>query len=301
MRPGRAILLYLTVVFLGGALMAPGLWAVATWAGAHFPGLRFLADNPFHRFVNRAVLGTALLGLWPFLRATGVRRWADLGLPPPAGHGKELALGLGLGLGSLAGLALVILAAGGRQMDGGHSLAQLTGPLINAALSAVVVGCLEEVLFRGALFGLLCRAHHWVWALLVSSAIYALVHFFERPDSPTVINWMSGMVVLCRMMRGFVEFEHLVPGFFNLALAGVLLGVAFRRTGTIYSSIGLHAGWIFWLKSYNILTATRAGASVWIWGSGRLIDGWAAMAILGLTLWVLCKIPVRSAGVPVRP
>ena len=59
------------------------------------------------------------------------------------------------------------------------------------------------------------------------------------------------------MLAGFADFHALVPGFFSLTLAGILLGLAYQRTGNLYFSIGLHAGWIFWLKTYGAFTPAR--------------------------------------------
>src|SRR5882724_3383997 len=53
MRPLRALGIYIAVVFLGGALLVPWLYSLAqAWAGT----VPQLAHQPFHRFVNRALL-----------------------------------------------------------------------------------------------------------------------------------------------------------------------------------------------------------------------------------------------------
>ena len=52
----------------------------------------------------------------------------------------------------------------------------------------------------------------------------------------------------------------------------------------LHVSIGIHSGWIFWLKSYGFLTQEKPDANTWIWGSGKLIDGWIALLVLGLVL-----------------
>ena len=91
------------------------------------------------------------------------------------------------------------------------------------------------------------------------------------------------------MLRGFVDFEQVVPGFFNLTLAGALLALGYQRTGNLFFSIGLHAGWIFWLKSYGLLTREAAGANASFWGTSQLIDGWLALVVLSLALWLLSK------------
>ena len=79
------------------------------------------------------------------------------------------------------------------------------------------------------------------------------------------------------MLGGFADFHALVPGFFNLTLAGILLGLAYQRTGNLYFSIGLHAGWIFWLKTYGAFTTGAPHAATWFWGTGKMIDGWLAL------------------------
>src|SRR5207247_1073132 len=94
---------------------------------------------------------------------------------------------------------------------------------------------------------------------------------------------------------GFFDGKTLVPGFFNLTLAGIILGLAYQRLNHLYFSIGLHAGWIFWLKSYGFLTDPGSGANQWLWGTRKLIDGWLAFAVL-IVIWlvVLRLFPPRN-------
>ncbi len=284
MRPLRSILVYLGIVFLGGALMAPWLYKLAQAAAAASPSFQKLADQPFHRYVNRSLLALAILGLWPFLRSIGVRSWREVGLGAASGIGRQLCAGFAVGFGSLAGVALLALVAGARSLDFDHSMFDLLKHLLSAALTAVCVAVLEEIVFRGALFGALRQAWSWRKALTVSSLIYALLHFFQRPESLSTIDWASGLALLPRMMRGFGELEQLIPGFLSLTLVGVSLGLAYQRTGNLYFSIGLHAGWIFWLKFYGFLTREVAGANTWLWGTHKLIDGWLAFVVLALVL-----------------
>jgi membrane protease YdiL (CAAX protease family) len=133
-------------------------------------------------------------------------------------------------------------------------------------------------------------------ALVASSAIYALVHFFQNPPTPSRITWNSGLEVLPRMCRGFVDFEMLVPGFFTLLLAGIILGLAYQRTGNLYFSAGLHAGWIFWLKFYGAVTIPNEAASQWFWGTGKLVDGWLALGLLLPVLAVVWRVPKDSSS-----
>ena len=87
----------------------------------------------------------------------------------------------------------------------------------------------------------------------------------------------------------------LVPGFFVLTLAGMILGLAFQRTENLYCSLGLHAGWIFWLKFYGYLTVARPGGNPWFWGTSKLIDGWLALILLAPVFVIVWLFPQNKA------
>jgi hypothetical protein len=153
---------------------------------------------------------------------------------------------------------------------------------------------MEELLFRGAIFGGLRRAMPWPAALLLSSAVYAILHFMARPADPPQVTWLSGFQALPGVLAGMAEPRELVPGFLNLTLAGVILGLAYQRTGDLAASIGIHAGWIFWLRFYALLTDHVEGADTWFWGTQKLTDGWLAFAALVVVLAVVLA-PARKA------
>lgn len=88
------------------------------------------------------------------------------------------------------------------------------------------------------------------------------------------------------------------PIFFNLTLAGILLGLAYQRTGNLYFSIGLHAGWIFWLKTYAAFTAASPRASAGFWGTSKMIDGWLALLVLVAVFFLLKFLPLGRKREP---
>jgi hypothetical protein len=291
----RNLLVYLAVIFAGGALLAPWLYWTVQWAATQASLFEPLAKQPFHRFVSRSMLVLALVGLGPFLSRMGIRGWSEVGLPSPRKHGRELGFGLLLGFASLACVALASLAAGATEVKQSLSAGKFLSELGQAAASAAVVGVLEELVFRGALFGALRRVHPWGRALIISSALYALVHFFQRPGPPSEVSWGSGAVVLGQMLGGFAHVSTLVPTFFTLTLAGTILGLGCQRTGTLYFSIGLHAGWIFWLKLFGAVTHPAVEDGNTFWGTGKLVDSWLAMLLLGLLCAVVWRGPSRAS------
>ena len=285
MRPLRALVIYIVAVFIVGALLAPPLYWLLQHYASTFPKL---AAAPFHRYVNRSLLGIALLGLWPLVKNLGFNSAREIGLVRPRGQWKKLGAGFLLGLVSLAIIGGLAFAFHARQLNPKLSGADLTHKLLSAMGTAIVVAVLEEILFRGALFGALRKVFNWIFALVISSMIYAILHYFESADKAGPVTWLSGLQLLPLMLGNLGNLQAAIPGFFNLTLAGMLLGWAYHRTGNLYFSIGLHGGWIFWIKAYAATTGLAPGANAWLWGSGRMaiVNGWIALPVLVLTLFV---------------
>ena len=288
MRPTILLLLYLVFVFLGGALLAPWLYFGVQNLATEYAQFKGLAGAPFHRYVNRSLIVLAVIGLFPLLRALGIRTWSEIGFSGKE-KGRGWLVGFLLGFFSLAAVALIAVFAGAREMNLDHTTAEIWRSVRKAATAALIVSILEELIFRGGLYGGLRKTLSWKKALLLSSAVYALVHFFARPAPPASVDWSTGIVMLGRMLVGFVAVQTLIPAFLNLLLAGLILGIAFQWTRNLYMSIGLHAGWIFWLKSYGFLTREKPGANTWLWGTGKLIDGWIALAVLAVLFVVVWR------------
>lgn len=291
----RIIGLYLFVVFFGAAIFSPYLYEAAQWLAYRYEGFASLARHPFHRYVNRCLIGLALLGLWPFIQALRIPSWSALGVRGTLRHWGEALEGAAWGFGTLALAAALAVGFGARALDLDHTQAAWIKHLRNAGLAALLVGFIEELLFRGALFGSLRRAGSFVQAAFLSSALYALLHFFERPQNPGRIEWNSGLLILGEMMRGFTDWDALWPAFFNLALVGWILALCYERTGSILFSVGLHAGLIFWVKSFGFLTRAAPDTQVasHFWGSNKLVDGWAAGILLLLLAFALRRLLPR--------
>jgi membrane protease YdiL (CAAX protease family) len=164
--------------------------------------------------------------------------------------------------------------------------------------AAIVFAVLEEILFRGGIFGGLRKTFYWPLALAVSCSIYALVHFLQRTELTGPLAWNSGLFLLLRMLDGFADFHALAPGFLNLLLAGILLGIAYQRTGNLYFSIGLNAGWIFWIKTCEALTAIATHGGTRPGETAGLVGNWAAFLVLAVTLAVFRSLPLKPAREP---
>lgn len=285
MRTLRNWVLFVGGVLLGGALLAPGLYHAGVCLARTVPGLEFLAETPFHRYVHRSLLLVALAGLWPMLRAHGLFSLKDLGLSRGPNPTEQLLQGAVGGFLLVAVIAVFEVAFGPRTWDTARPPGELWRHCMNAGLAALFVSPIEEVLFRGAVMGSIARTAGIRTALVLSSLLYALVHFFERTRWTGPVEWTAGLTVLAGMLRGLGDPNTLVPAFFTLAIAGAVMGMAYQRTGTLWMSIGFHAAWAFWLKTFAFgtnLSPDRAGDSSF-WGTAKLVDGW-----FGLGMLVVC-------------
>ncbi len=203
---------------------------------------------------------------------------------------KRLLGGLLMGFFSLALVVLIEIAAGRRTFNQHAGPHQVVAAIFAALAAAAMVGILEEILFRGAIFGGLQRVLYWPVALGISSVIYAFVHFLRAADLPGGITWDSGLILLPHLF----DLHAFIPAFLGLTLAGILLGLAYHRTGNLYFSIGMHGGWVFVLKLFGALTVPSPGIAVTFWGSSKMVDGWLGFLALLLTLVVFKFLPLEK-------
>lgn len=272
---------YLVVVFAGGALLAPWLWKLAQVLA---PGSS-LAAQPFRRYVDRSLLGLALLGLWPMARSGLFPGWRSVGLAWTPQARRELSMGLVGGMASLALVAVLTLGFGARAWNSDHPASLLVAHAFRALGAAVAVSLMEELLFRGMVFGSLRRRFPLTPSIVISALLYALVHFFRRPEPPISVGPWTGFEMLARMMSGLIDPTLVFPGILTLGAIGGLLAWCRERTGSLWLPMGLHAGWIFWFKSYTFFTTPVGDHPVhtWWWGSARLHDGWLTFMVIALT------------------
>jgi uncharacterized protein len=172
-----------------------------------------------------ATQGPMLLVVYFRLVAPGVMSWEDLGLKLlPAERVLRIGLqtgiaGLGLTLALDAGLSRIGLRQ--NQLDQFRFIrgASLPSFALVLLVAVVVAPCVEELFFRGFLFGTY-REHKPLWmAYAASSLIFALLHLDPNAMNP------SQMVALA-------------IGIFTL---GLLLAWTYQRSGSLLPGILAHA------------------------------------------------------------
>ncbi|HEY2799614.1 MAG TPA: CPBP family intramembrane glutamic endopeptidase [Chthoniobacterales bacterium] len=242
MKDAARLVLYLAGVLLVGALLAPLLFWLGQWVIAQGFWPR-LARYDFHSYFDRAVLIAALVLLWPLFRSFRVRSWGDLELEKNPFAGADLGVGF-------AAAALPLLCGGA--VLAALPIYSLRHPFLwqkmpAVLIAALVVPVLEELLFRGFILGVLLRSCSRVGAVVLTSALFAIVHFVKPPAflPNESVHWWTGFIALGRSFAQFGEPLLFVGGFCTLFVVACILADARLLTRSLWLPIGLHAGWIF--------------------------------------------------------
>lgn len=209
-RHGRLILAVASVLMLLVGAKA------ATWFGPVWTGL---------------VAGPAVAGILVILARRAGLSWEDLGLARRAVRRGMLWAGIAVVVVAavlLAGIAVPWIRSAfldvRYQLDAGSALVTA---LLVVPLSTIL---LEEVAFRGVLFGLLHQRQRTAWAFGVSSTLFGLWHIlpylpaakFETVASIVGITALLGLV-LCELRRRSGSLLAAVGGHWAANGLGVLL------------------------------------------------------------------------------
>jgi hypothetical protein len=90
----------------------------------------------------------------------------------------------------------------------------------------------------------------------------------------------------------------MIPAFLNLVLIGMLLALVFERTASLLFSIGLHAGFVFWVKSLGFITDQATSESTTLWGSDKVTDGWMTTLVLLVIFFFIDRTLPRRKVLP---
>ena len=139
-----------------------------------------------------------------------------------------------------------------------------------ALLIGISVATVEETIFRGVLLGALLRKMTVFPAVLLSAAYFAGLHFLStdlRPEASEV-HWYTGFMMIGDALGQLSTTK--LDSFLALFNAGLLLAcvrLLAPSSGLAYC-IGLHAGWVFVIKTAKPFTKKTADSSL-----GHLVSG----------------------------
>ena len=180
------------------------------------------------------------------------------------------------------------------------------GVIPKVLVTAIAVGFLEEYFFRGAMLGVCLRKLSTTTAVLLTSAVYAIVHFLKPPRlklQDSEVTWSTGFEMLGRVFEKFTDWQTVTSEFITLLVLGIVLAIARLRTRSLWLPIGLHAGWVFGYQLYNKNTDDGPNLAAWSpWIGEDLKIGVIPLIVIVITgalasLWIdLSRKPVLLAS-----
>jgi len=315
--PHCLLVLLLTACVVVSCLLAPFL-KIATDALSSDPGFGHLlkarnGSYDFGRVMRRMMLLLTCAAL-----VVARRRLAIYATVKQAFQTSPrisfVANGWAIGISSVSVVIPVMVAFGAKQWcpqigsvgEGLVVMAEFT-------LSAVAVGFIEEALFRAFVLRLFMRRMSTWTAIVLSSLLYAVLHFFAipvrvHPGFDLLVGFRTVGQFFLPVMREAYVLSHpdlwntsILPTTLSLALLGIVLAHSYMRSGSIYFSVGLHAGWVFGIKAWAKFVVSTHGVPEWFWGSRKLVNGVVGSVFLMLT-WLFIVAAYRDvADRPQRP
>jgi membrane protease YdiL (CAAX protease family) len=283
------LLVYFAATILVGAVLAPLIFWAGQWVAGHgvFP---FLAEVDFERYFRRALLVAAIVLLWPLLRSIELRSMRDFDLAPNPTWKRDLLAGILLSAIPLLcfGAALLFLRVYVLRTEFDWSA------FAKVVLSSAAVSVLEETFFRGLILGILLRSGRKYMSILVTSALYSIVHFLKAPEQTSaIVTWTSGFNSIAYSFAQFADPMLVTASFITLLLVGWILADARMQTRSLWLPIGLHAGWIFASGMFNRMAELAVVLLPWL---GRnLLVGIVPLGV-GCLTWLLMRAWLKYVG-----
>ena len=295
-------MIFLLAVLALTCVVSPWMALGADWVAVQWPAL--LSERvPFSRVFNRAFM---IVGIIAGILA---RRYI---IPD---HVKELLLvgirrgwrylltGWLLAVGSMVLLVALMAAADIFTPFFRLSLGESLSRCVSGLFAGAFAGFFEELFFRGILFLGLREQSGSLRAYVLANLFYSVLHFVKPGESYFLngLEPLAGFRHLASTFEPFLEPLEIAPGVFGLFLIGVVLSYALTRTSSLYLSIGLHAGWVFALKSMRVFGDFTRGDLGWLFGSTdpKIVSGvvtWIGIALVGVAVYHLTRGRSESAA-----
>ena len=291
----RALLFLIVGTFVFSALLTPPI---------HSAILVLLPDfgHPFSRVFDRVAMLVAAILLFVQRRAFALDQAVQLFKATPLRRAAGIVAALAL-VACLSSLCILPLVVGGKLVWSDKDTSYYLYKMLKVIPAALLISIIEESFFRVVLLFHLQRIWNTTWAVLGSSALYAVVHFITpaKSFSYTEFDPFAGFVYLVEVAKRLF-MPGVLPAFCGLFILGVVLALLMLRTRSIYVCLGLHAGWVMALKAAHYATEVAPGV-VDFGGAGRryflVADPviWLLIVCVGLFVaWLASRWRVNDAS-----
>ncbi|CAG7856567.1 hypothetical protein MCAMS1_01096 [biofilm metagenome] len=270
------------LVFLGITLLAGVL--------AYFIVSLVGDDLSFRSTFKRLTQAFLVLSIFPLMALLKLNS-SDLGFANRPLIYKQLVLGAGVGIITLLPVLITLYVLDIHVIDESKpwTFSWLGKKLLLELLLAMLIGLVEEPIFRGILLTGLSQKMPTAWAIAVSAFYYAELHFvnsnIELPAQD--INLFSGLLLLQDAFSNMFNRHYLSP-FLSLFTIGIFLGII--RTefkASLAVCMACHACWVWQIKLSKLLFNVNLKSEYLFLISGYdgvigpLVTGCLVIAIIG--------------------
>lgn len=282
--------IWLFALLYFGSLVAGAIISLIAYRLTHYfdpDASSYLANKPYPKFFDRARwLSVIILLPYLFVKCR-ITSFAAIGFAKPFLSTFFTWFAYGI--------AMILLIYGFNTAIGAFDLtfdtsgSELLENLAVAIVGSLLIGCLEEIVFRGLVFRLFYTALKPIPAILVSSFFFALLHF-KTPEfsleglSPQDIGIAEAAQIAIGTAIAFVtQFDptYLLAIF----LVGIVLHQVFLLGQNLWASIAIHAGWVFCIKAFGTYFSTTDSAGTFS-GTTRVADGyWVSIVLAIFIAW----------------
>lgn len=180
--------------------------------------IEFFYNSPGGRLMSQGFDFLCLMFvIFLILKLFYKKRFRDIGLIPIKRGIRDLAYGLVLGIVSMTVIFIILLLTRNITLTGSLSQPRLSTEAFLGIFVFVFVGIKEEVLSRGYFINVLNEMGKPWLSIIISSAIFSALHLLN-PN-----------------LKLF--------GVINILLVGILFGIMYFRSGSIWMPIGYHITW----------------------------------------------------------
>jgi membrane protease YdiL (CAAX protease family) len=249
-------------------------------------------DNPkFHRISSRVGMALLVVGFIFVARRLRIGDRQSMGFGLPFGQfttevGKAVFVGMLLMMPAVLTMHAFDMLDPDGEPRGAEQWVRL---VLSGLITGITVAFIEETFLRGAMLTAIKRESGAWTAIVLTSLVYAAVHFLGRYRvAPADVNAGSGVDMLTHSLGVFGQPLAIVDAFLCLTAVGVLLGIVRVRTGNIAAPIGLHAGWVAVIYVVREASDRRADSpGSWMLSEFDGFIGWLVLAwtlVLGIAL-----------------
>lgn len=295
----KIFLLFLLILFIS-SVIAPVIKVLLDESVSSSPFMRDLLHfkqgcYDFGRIMHRIMLAVAVIMICIYRKPLKISSFATVGIKHTQGWWRQLQMGFYVSTGIFVLYIAFQWVVGIKVWEiEVKSAGDLFLQLIKILMIAGVVGCIEELFFRGFIFQSLLTDMRAVSAIGISSLFYSLLHFFRtKLLVSSGFQPIVGFVVTFQSFKNsIVNIASIFPSVIGLFLVGVVLSYACLRTKSLYFSIGLHAGWVFLIKANRLFFDHVGMKPIWFFGDSKIVTGALGWGLLIITL-ILVRIVTR--------